>query len=255
MRMKSEQVQPMKLGEITKQAMAKGKEIFLVSIPGNLLILLIFSIVLFLGFDYAESLGVDEITLNTLSVFNNLLFISLTSVNIFYLLIINSDQPYFEQVKQALIKTLKVTPTVIVATLLYAILVTLGLILLIIPGLILYAYLGMFSQTIVFEDKGIVASLIRSRELVKGSFWKVFFSLLILLLITNIAVLLIGAVIFAFLINPFPMLEEGVYSVVYTLLMPFIGSFYTLLYFDLRTRQEAFDYNSFEREVSDDLVI
>lgn len=255
MKIKSQHIQPMKMGMLFKYATEKGKQVFLLSIPGNLLILLIFSAILFGGFDYAESLGVDENTLYTLSIFNNLLFISLTSVNIFYLLTTNSEQPYFDQVKHALIKTLKVLPTLIVATLVYAIFVTLGLILLIIPGLVLYAYLGLFAQTIAFENKGIISSLIRSRELVRGSFWKVFFSLLILLLITNIIVLIVGTIILSFLPNTFLMLEEGIYSFAYVLFMPFVGSIYTLLYFDLRSRQEAFDYASFEREIRDELVI
>jgi ABC-type polysaccharide transport system permease subunit len=255
MRIESRHIQPMKMGALCKYAANRGKQVFLLSIPGNLLVLLLFSTILFGGFAYAESLGVEENTLYTLSIFNNLLFISLTSVNIFYLLTLKSEQAYFDQVKRALIKTLKVTPTLIVATLLYAIVVTLGLLLLIIPGLVLYAYLGLFAQTIAFENRGIISSLIRSRELVKGSFWKVFLSLLVLLLITNITVLIIGAIILSFLSNPVPMLEEGIYSVAYVLFMPFVGSFYALLYFDLRTRQEAFDYASFEREVMDESVI
>lgn len=255
MKLLDHHIQPMRMGAMLKYTMSKGKEIFLLSIPGNLLILLVFSTILFQGFTYFESLGIDESSLGTLSIFNNLLFISLTSVNIFYLLTTNSELPYFDQVKKAFMKTLVLLPTLIVATLVYALAVALGLVLLIIPGLVLYAYLGLFAQTIAFENQGMITSLTRSRELVRGSFWKVFITLLLLLMITNATVLVIGGIALGFMANPFFLFEEIIYSISYVLFMPFIGSFYTLLYFDLRTRQEAFDYNSYERETSDDLVI
>lgn len=255
MKINQQHIQPMNIREIITSAAKRSKQVFLLSIPGNIILLFVLCIILFSGYDFLEAQGLDDTTLAVLTMFNNLLMISVTSVNIFYLLLANSKQAYIEQVKEAFTKTLKVLPIVIVATLIYAILVTLGLFLFIIPGLVLYAYLGIYAQTIVFEKSGIIHSILRSRELVKGSFWKVLLSLIGILLVTNIIVLIIGALIFSLISGPNLWVEIIVYSVSYVLFMPFIGTFYTLLYFVLRSEREAFDHETFKEELSKIITI
>lgn len=74
-----------------------------------------------------------------------MLFISFTSANVFYLLIGEEELPFGEQVKQSLIKTLKITHKLLAATLIFSGLMTLGLGLLLIPGLIIFPYFGIHS--------------------------------------------------------------------------------------------------------------
>lgn len=248
MKIRSQDIQPMLASTLLKSAVKKGKSIFLLSLPGNFFIFVFFITILLLLFNYVYSIGADGKILNTLRLLNNAFIISLSSVNVFYLLVDNDEQRYLQQVKEALLKTLKVIPVLIVATVFYAIFVTMGLSLLLLPGLILYAYLGVYSQTIAFENKGFISSLLRSRELVNGSFWKVFSILLVLLIISNIIVFGSELILITYLsVYPF-WLEVVVYSLLYMLMMPFIASLYSLLYFDLRSRQEAFDFSVFNKE-------
>jgi len=240
-------IQPMSAKELVRNSFENGKKVFLLSLLGNFLILAIFAALVLIFYSYIESLGVDNNTLYILAMFNNLIFISLTSVNIFYLLIGNQETSYLNQVKNSLIKLLLALATLIVSTLIYSILVIFGLTLLIIPGILIFTYFGLYSQAIAFEDEGIITSILRSRELIRGSFWKVFITLSILNLIVNIFIFLIGGLILlAFPIDSI-WLEIGIITLTYLIIMPFVGSYYTLLYFDLRSRQEAFDYDEYEK--------
>lgn len=246
--MKPEQVRPMTIRELFKDMIGKGKEVFLLSTLGNFLMIAVFSTVLFILYDYLDSSGVNSTQLNTLGIINNMLFISLTSVNVLYLLVNNVELSFMEQVKSSLLKTLKMMPALLATTIVFSIFVTLGFTLLLIPGLILFTYLGMYAQVIAFENQGIISSLLRSRDLVRGSFWKVFGVLMMLFLLSNVVILIIAALIGIFTSANYVWLEVLIYCLSYSLMMPFIGSCYMFLYFDLRSRQEDFDYNTFERE-------
>lgn len=248
MKIASEHVQPMSLKVILRHMLGRGKSVFRLSLVGNLLIIALFSFVLFALYNYIESLGASESQLVALSTINNMLFISFTSANVFYLLIGGEELPFGEQVKQSLIKTLKITHKLLAATLIFSGLMTLGLGLLLIPGLIIFTYFGIYSQTIIFENQGVVASLSRSFNLVKGSFWKTFGILIGLYLLTNIF-LLVPTFIVAVFVTEFSIwLEVIVYCITYMVMMPFIASSYVLLYFDLRSRKESFDYTEFVSE-------
>src|SRR5690625_5034286 len=241
-------IQPMSAKELVRNSFENGKKVFLLSLLGNFLILAIFAALVLIFYSYIESLGVDNNTLYILAMFNNLIFISLTSVNIFYLLIGNQQEvSYLNQVKNSLIKLLIALATLIVSTLIYSILVIFGLTILIVPGILIFTYFGLYSQAIAFEDEGIITSILRSRELVKGSFWKVFITLSILNLIVNIFIFLIGGLILLAVPIDSIWLEIGIITLTYLIIMPFVGSYYTFLYFDLRSRQEAFDYDEYEK--------
>lgn len=181
------------------------------------------------------------------SIFFNTFFISFTGANVFYLLLLDSETPYFTQVKQALLKTIKVMPTLFFAATLYCFLYFFGIIFFVIPGMLLYVYLGLFAPSVVFEKKNLLTSLIRSLELVGRSFWKVFGSFLIISSFTVIAALVVGAFFKTFL-SGVQIPDIIVFSLPYVLFMPYVGSFYALLYFDLRLKGERFDYELFEQE-------
>jgi len=241
-------IQPMSAKELVRNSFESGKKVFLLSLLGNFLILALFAALVLIFYSYIESLGVDNNTLYILAMFNNLIFISLTSVNIFYLLIGNQQEvSYLNQVKNSLIKLLIALATLIVSTLIYSILVIFGLTILIVPGILIFTYFGLYSQAIAFEDEGIITSILRSRELVKGSFWKVFITLSILNLIVNIFLFLIGGLILLAVPIDSIWIEVGIITLTYLIIMPFVGSYYTFLYFELRSRQEAFDYSEYEK--------
>jgi hypothetical protein len=74
-------------------------------------------------------------------------------------------------------------PTLILAAIVYAFAVVIGLIALIVPGLILITIWAVFAPAIVVERVGAIRSLGRSRELVKGNGWQVFGTIVIAFLI------------------------------------------------------------------------
>ena len=64
--------------------------------------------------------------------------------------------------------------TLFLVGLLQGILITLGLILLIVPGLIVMTFLAVVGPVVVVERTGVFEAFSRSRELVRGSGWPVF---------------------------------------------------------------------------------
>ena len=88
--------------------------------------------------------------------------------------------------------------TLIMAGILAGIAIAIGFVLIIIPGLILLTIWAVISPAIVVEDKGVIESFGRSRELVRGHGWQVFGAIVLTFLIiigVGIVFSLIGAAI------------------------------------------------------------
>jgi hypothetical protein len=68
-----------------------------------------------------------------------------------------------------------------------------GLVLLVIPGLIFMAYFSISPALVKFEHQGVWGSMRRSRELVRGNFWRVMATVVGTIVFTEIAVALISA--------------------------------------------------------------
>jgi hypothetical protein len=88
--------------------------------------------------------------------------------------------------------------TLILNGIIYGIAVACGFFLLIVPGLILVTIWAVVAPSIVVEDRGVGEAFGRSRELVRGNGWNVFFTILLTLLIVVIVSLvfaIVGAVI------------------------------------------------------------
>jgi hypothetical protein len=120
---------------------------------------------------------------------------------------------------------------VIVAGILAAIGVTIGLILLIVPGLILLTWWCLIVPTIVLENRSAGDSFSRSRELVKGHAWSVFGVIVLVVL------LLLGfQIVLSIILSPLADWLRGFVSNIVsgTLTAPFIAIVLTLLYFRLR---------------------
>jgi hypothetical protein len=116
------------------------------------------------------------------------------------------------------------------ASVLAGIAITIGLILIIVPGLFLITIWAVIIPVIVIERSGVLASFGRSRELVRGRGWHVFGTLVIVYIIMLVVNIILG-LIFAALPR---VLGYGLSSVIAgTLISPFLALVVTLVYYRL----------------------
>jgi hypothetical protein len=116
------------------------------------------------------------------------------------------------------------------ASILAAIAISIGLLLLIAPGLFLITIWAVIVPVIVIERAGILASFGRSRELVRGRGWHVFGTLVLVYLIM-LAVNIVLGLIFRALPH---VLGSGLSAIISgTLISPFLALVVTLVYYRL----------------------
>jgi hypothetical protein len=116
------------------------------------------------------------------------------------------------------------------ASILAGIAITIGLILLIVPGLYLITIWAVIVPVIVLEGAGVFASFGRSQQLVRGHGWHVFGTLVLAWIIMLVVNLVLG-LIFAALPHA---LSSGLASVISgTIVAPFIALIVTLVYYRL----------------------
>jgi hypothetical protein len=122
------------------------------------------------------------------------------------------------------------------ASILAGIAITIGLFLLIVPGLWLITIWAVIVPVIVIERSGVFGSFGRSQELVRGRFWHVF-ATLVLVFIIMIAVDIVLGFVFAFLPH---FLRGGLSSVISgTLISPYLALVVTLVYYRLSGQSTA----------------
>src|ERR1700757_1283704 len=122
------------------------------------------------------------------------------------------------------------------ASILAGIAITIGLILIIVPGLYLITIWAVIVPVIVLEQSGVMASFGRSHQLVKGRGWHVFWTLVLTWLIL-LAVNLVLGLICAALPNA---LGRGLSSVISgTIVAPFIALVVTLVYYRLSANAQV----------------
>jgi hypothetical protein len=134
-----------------------------------------------------------------------------------------------------------------VAYIVVIVIVVVGLILLIIPGIWLAVKLSMVFPVVVFERRNPFAAIGRSWSLTSGHFWRTLGTLLVVFLITFIAQLVFGGVVGGVLGASDA--SELTTAVVLTLVnlitlaltYPLWAAVTTVLYYDLRVRNEGFD--------------
>ena len=108
--------------------------------------------------------------------------------------------------------------------------ITIGLILIIVPGLYLITIWAVIVPVIVLEGSGVFASFGRSQQLVRGRGWHVFGTLVLVWIILLVVNIVLG-LIFAALPDA---LGNGLSSVISgTLISPFIALVVTLVYYRL----------------------
>jgi hypothetical protein len=116
------------------------------------------------------------------------------------------------------------------ASILAGIAITIGLILLIVPGLYLITIWAVIVPVIVLEGTGALASFGRSQQLVRGNGWHVFGTLVLVFIIQLVVGIILG-LIFSALPHS---LANGLSSVISgTLIAPFLALVVTLVYYRL----------------------
>jgi hypothetical protein len=119
---------------------------------------------------------------------------------------------------------------VALASILAGIAITIGLILIIVPGLWLITIWAVIIPVIVIERSGAMASFGRSRQLVRGHGWHVFGTLVLVFIIMIVVNIILGAI---FLALPLA-LRDGLSTVISgTLIAPFLALVVTLIYYRL----------------------
>jgi hypothetical protein len=126
--------------------------------------------------------------------------------------------------------------TLIVAGILAALGVAVGLVFLIVPGLVLLTWWCLIVPVIVLEGKQVGESFTRSRELVRGHGWTVFGIVVITAILTAIASGIIEA-IFSFLGSFLRYWIGG--AIASAVVGPFLAVALTLTYFTLRGLGES----------------
>ena len=108
------------------------------------------------------------------------------------------------------------------------------------------------THAVVIENRGVFNALGRSRELVRGNWWRVFGIGLVFMLIVFAVVLLIVlvSIIIDLLFNPGPLAYSILGGVVGALLSPVYYIASTLLYIDLRVRKEGYDLQSLSADLT-----
>ena len=126
--------------------------------------------------------------------------------------------------------------SIVVAGVLAAIGIFLGLLLLIVPGLVLLTWWSVIIPVIVLEGTSAGEAFGRSRELVRGYGWKVFGTIVLTFLL-----LLAFGIVLGIVLTPLAdWLQNFVSNIVSgTLTAPFIALVWTLLYFRLRQAKSA----------------
>ena len=141
--------------------------------------------------------------------------------------------------------------------LLYILVVLGGFVLLILPGLVA-AMLFMFAPSVcVIERRGPINSMRRSRQLIRGRFWRttgLALSLWTLLYLFALAVMLLvvgflGQVIGVGYYDEWMVIDEILWGVTTLLLTPLMLTAFVLLYYDLRVRKENYDSNALMQEL------
>ena len=152
----------------------------------------------------------------------------------------------------ALIVGIRKAIPVFIAAILYSLAITLGFVLLVIPGLILMVTLLFFQVLIVVDDEGIIASLKHSHALVWGNYWRTSAVILVPFIIVYALIMVVAfAAGFFGAINT-PEIVDGqmqmtfgmfdiVMAVVSVLMVPLLDSIFIAHVNDLKLRKSGSD--------------
>jgi len=133
--------------------------------------------------------------------------------------------------------------SILLVSFLVAIIVGVGFILLIIPGLIALTRLISAIPALVVEDRRGTTALVRSNDLVRGYSWPVFGTYLVAAIIAG----LVTSLFTAWFSNWF--VRGLLAGIAHTITQPFIALVVVLIYLDLRVRKESLDTTTLDRDL------
>jgi hypothetical protein len=147
----------------------------------------------------------------------------------------------------------------IVAYFAMSIVIGLGLVALVIPGVFLAIKWSMTFPAIVAERAGPFQAMGRSWELTRGHWWRTFGALLVVVLISFVLAFAILVALGAAIATSdsiselaFAVLITAVTIIVLAVLYPLTSAIVTVIYYDLRVRNEGFDLQLLARGVGSD---
>lgn len=124
------------------------------------------------------------------------------------------------------------------------ILTFLGMLLLVVPGIIVWCWTFAAPMVVVVERMdGTAGAISRSRQLARGQFWHVVGTLALSWLIFFVVLLAaaFGVGFVAEVIGLGEVTRELLFTLVFTVAMPITGATSGVLYFDLRVRNDGYD--------------
>jgi hypothetical protein len=148
---------------------------------------------------------------------------------------------------QVLRFTFRKLPALILLGLIYGLVLVIGFILIIVPGIYLYVALSVVAPVLIVEGKGAFDALGRSQELVKGRWWATFAALLLGVIVVVLVGLGLDGVAAAIQhsnsTSPSSYLLVSALRnlVAQVLLAPITAALVITIYFDLRVRKEGLD--------------
>ena len=119
-----------------------------------------------------------------------------------------------------------------------------GFVFLVIPGLILLVFLSMAVPAFIIERRGVTDSMSRSWNLVSGSWWHVLGAIVIAAILSGIVSGIIGALGGNSLVGMW--LTSAIAAIITA---PFYALVSVVLYVDLRSRKEALNAATLQREL------
>jgi uncharacterized membrane protein (DUF485 family) len=137
-----------------------------------------------------------------------------------------------------LVEALKLLLPLIGLTFLTSIAIAIGVVLLFVPGIIVYIMLIVSVPVLIEERRGVIGSMSRSRELTKGSRWRIFL-LLILFLIVYLVLALVAAFAGTAVIGAGNIAVGIVQAVFSSVLGMFAAAMIASLYVELRMVREG----------------
>jgi hypothetical protein len=142
----------------------------------------------------------------------------------------------------------------LITGILYSLAVTLGLILLVIPGVILMVSLVLYMPAFTMDNAGIIGSLKKSHNLVWGNWWRTLLILSVPMIIMLVILGGVGLVIGFFIgfgmaqteggLLQYQIIMEVAQYAVNTVLAPLFPALMIILYNDLKLRKEGADLDA-----------
>jgi hypothetical protein len=136
----------------------------------------------------------------------------------------------------------------LIVYILWIVIFAIGFVLLIIPGVWIGVKLAMVFPAVVFERKGPFGAIGRSWTLTRGNWWRTFGTLVVVFLITFVMQLVLGGLVGGVL-GSFDNVSDLTAAIVLTLVnlltllltYPLWAAVTSVVYYDLRVRNEGFD--------------